>query len=227
LEPAGLLEEIQADIIITTHWRLRRVLRAESGEIALSVDNGEWKRKNRDIPLITMEWEIFGDPANKMRESAFGNSFLYHQLQGVRDSVEKEGELTEAAVQAVMYKGKPFSLTNELERFRLQLQENPHGLDAIALQAKQKEETLAFINMKLRMVSRDADKCELRERTDEESRQSADVLPSAATLEKLLRYESALQKKLYRAMNHLERLQRRRKGENVPAPVTMEISTGT
>jgi hypothetical protein len=41
-----------------------------------------------------------------------------------------------------------------------------------------------------------------------------------------MRYESILQKKLYRAMNHLERLQRRRQGENVPAPVAMEISTG-
>lgn len=57
-------------------------------------------------------------------------------------------------------------------------------------------------------------------------KQAADVLPSAETLDKLLRYETALQKKLFRAMNHLERLQRRRMGENIPAPVTMEISTG-
>ena len=30
------------DQIVTTHWRLRRALKAESGEIALSVDNGHW-----------------------------------------------------------------------------------------------------------------------------------------------------------------------------------------
>jgi hypothetical protein len=81
LKPMGLLEEIQADIIITTHWRLRRVLRAESGEIALSVDNGEWRRKNRDLSLMTTLWELSGDPVSKMRESAFGNSFLYHPIE--------------------------------------------------------------------------------------------------------------------------------------------------
>ena len=45
-----------------------------------------------------------------------------------------------------------------------------------------------------------------------------------AVLEKILRYEVALDRQLYRAMNHLERLQRRRAGENVPPPLTMEVS---
>ena len=59
---------------------------------------------------------------------------------------------------------------------------------------------------------------------DEAVRQAAAVLPSDATLEKILRYETALERQLFRAMNQLERLQRRRAGENIPAPLTMEIS---
>jgi len=55
-------------------------------------------------------------------------------------------------------------------------------------------------------------------------RQSAAVLPPADVLEKILRYETALERQLFRAMNQLERLQRRRLGENIPAPLTMEIS---
>jgi hypothetical protein len=50
------------------------------------------------------------------------------------------------------------------------------------------------------------------------------VLPSAEVLEKILRYETALERQLFRATNQLERLQRRRQGENIPAPLTMEIS---
>jgi predicted nucleic acid-binding Zn-ribbon protein len=140
--------------------------------------------------------------------------------------VEKEGELTEASIRSVIFRGKPYGLTNELEKLRLQLPQNPEGVDETALRTKRKEEALAFINRKLGIISWEEEKCELRENTDEQSHQAADVLPSANTLEKLLKYESALQKKLYRAMNHFERLQRRRKGENVPAPVAMEISTG-
>src|ERR1700734_1424503 len=33
LQPVGVLEEILADQIVTTHWRLRRALKAEAGEI--------------------------------------------------------------------------------------------------------------------------------------------------------------------------------------------------
>ena len=43
-------------------------------------------------------------------------------------------------------------------------------------------------------------------------------------LDKILRYEAALERQLYRAMNQLERLQRRRQGETIPAPLSMEIS---
>ncbi len=49
-------------------------------------------------------------------------------------------------------------------------------------------------------------------------------LPSAGATDKLLRYESHLDRQLYRAMDQLERLQRRRKGESVPPPVNINLS---
>ncbi len=114
LQPVGLREEILVEQIITTYWRLRRVLKAESGEIALSVDNGEWRRNHRDISMETMSWGLLGDPVLKMRDTAFGSRFLYHQLEAVRTSVEKEGQLTENAINSVIFHGKPYSLTREL-----------------------------------------------------------------------------------------------------------------
>src|ERR1044072_9439541 len=49
LEPVGPVEEMLVDQIVTAHWRLRRALTAESGEIALSVDGGQWERKTRSL----------------------------------------------------------------------------------------------------------------------------------------------------------------------------------
>jgi hypothetical protein len=46
-------------------------------------------------------------------------------------------------------------------------------------------------------------------------------LPPVDATDKLLRYEAHLDRQLYRAMDQLERLQRRRKGENVPPPVNI------
>ena len=50
-------------------------------------------------------------------------------------------------------------------------------------------------------------------------------IPSKAELDRLLRYEGAIERHLYKAMNQLERLQRMRSGDNVPAPVEVDVNT--
>ena len=60
--PVGPVEEMLVDQIITAHWRLRRALRAESGEIALSVDGGQGAQPGRS--------EIAGDVMASCRGSS-------------------------------------------------------------------------------------------------------------------------------------------------------------
>lgn len=94
------------------------------------------------------------------------------------------------------------------------------------LRENQRGMVLEFIKQKL--AGYEALSVQIAEREDKEetARQAANVLPSAPVLEKILRYESALERQLYRAMNQLERLQRRREGEDVPPPVTMQLARG-
>ena len=66
--------------------------------------------------------------------------------------------------------------------------------------------------------------CEKQEDAEEEERRLASTLPSVEKLDKILRYETTLERQLYRAMNQLERLQRRRMGEKVAPPIAMEVS---
>ena len=49
-------------------------------------------------------------------------------------------------------------------------------------------------------------------------------LPGKEAMEKLMRYESSNNRQLFQAVNQLERLQRQRKGELVPAPISVEVS---
>jgi hypothetical protein len=224
-KPMGPVEEMLVDQIVAAHWRLRRALKAESGEIALNVDGGQWEREHKNPALICMLWESYGDPVFSMRESALGNRVMENQLNEVRASVEKEGELTEAAIQsAVKYNGKPYGLTEDLEKLRSQLQSNPEGLEAAALRAKQKERALAFIDRKLNLISWSISHCEEHEENEAEARRAAAVLPSPEVLDKIMRYATFLERQLYRAMNQLERVQRMRLGEAVPPPLTMEVS---
>ena len=62
------------------------------------------------------------------------------------------------------------------------------------------------------------------EDSEEEARQAAAVLPAAETLEKILRYETKLERQMYRAMAQLERVQRMRGAETIPKPLSVEIS---
>jgi hypothetical protein len=224
LNPIGTQEEMLVDQIVTAYWRLRRALKAESGEIALSVDNGRWERTHHDIMSTTMLWGMSSDPVYSMRKSALGNFIMENQLKEVRASVEKEGELTEAAIQSVIFQGEPYSLTKDLEKLRSQSQQNPEGLEATALRTRQKEQALAFLDRKLRFIAREKFECEEYEAKEEEARQAAAVLPSPDMLDKIIRYSTMLERQLCRAMNQLERVQRRRQGEAVPPPLTLEVS---
>ena len=49
--------------------------------------------------------------------------------------------------------------------------------------------------------------------------------PFAKTsIDRILRYETTINRQLYQAVNQLERLQRLRKGDNVPAPLNVQVS---
>jgi len=52
-------------------------------------------------------------------------------------------------------------------------------------------------------------------------------IPSGLEQDKLLRYEAAIERQLYKALNQLERLQRMRLGDKVPAPIAVDIDVNT
>jgi hypothetical protein len=50
-------------------------------------------------------------------------------------------------------------------------------------------------------------------------------LPLDGDLDRILRYEASIQRQMANAINQLERLQRARKREHVPAPVSVQVSS--
>jgi hypothetical protein len=227
LQPAGPVEEMLVDQIVTAHWRLRRALRAESGEIALSVDTGQRRRKRgTDSILQWMKWTAFGDPIHAMEGSSVGCAVLADWLAELRLAVETEGSLTEEVIGklAARFGGKTNSLVSQLDAFRMN--EQAGRADARGQDAK-KAAALAFLDCKITEFQR-LRQCLIEEDLHEEqARQAAAVLPSGKVLDKILRYETKLERQLYRAIAQLERVQRLRNGEHVPAPLSVQISERT
>lgn len=58
-------------------------------------------------------------------------------------------------------------------------------------------------------------------------RKKMGCIPDTKDLDRLLKYEGAIERQFYRALNELERLQRLRRGVAVPAPVSLNVALHT
>jgi hypothetical protein len=220
-QPVGPVEEMLVDQIVTAQWRWRRALAAEAGEIALSVDGGQWQRRTQALKLTALTWQFEEEPMLRMSDSAFGNSFMANQLRRVRERVVTSGELTDEALAEVKFRGKPYRLTEVLEALRRRPPEHPEGLPPETRRQWQQEKILAYLDREIAQLAWSEARCKEREAQEEQARQAAATLPAVEVLEKIQRYETKLERQIFRAMAQLERLQRMRKGEAVPVPVAV------
>ena len=175
LNPVGPMEEMLVDQIVTTHWRLRRALTAESGEIALNVDEGWWRRENDNpLPLLLAlpplpgtEWLV-----TKLERSAGGCHYLIYCLNEVRQAVERDGELTEAVLTDFQkwLRDQAHDLGDKLQQFRAWLVTNPEKLEPEALRVRHKEEVLKYLARNIRHLEFLLERREQREDAEEAAR---------------------------------------------------------
>jgi hypothetical protein len=224
LNPVGPMEELLVDQIVTAYWRKLRALRAESGEIALSVDLGQWARRKIKDKWQVEQWGETGDFVRAMQESALGISIQASWLREICAQVEKEGTLKKKDIKEFVVTDQPNLIAQGLNNLRLKFAQIPNGEDQASRREECKKQALAYIDRQLTMRIWRQAACEKREKAEEESRQAAAVLPSPEVLDKILRYETKLDRQIYRAMSQLERLQRIRRGEAVPPPISMEVA---
>jgi hypothetical protein len=84
---------------------------------------------------------------------------------------------------------------------------------------KKRAAVVAYIDAHLESISGFKNYATQREDLALDAEARSFSLPPADASDKLLRYEAHLDRQLYRAMDQLERLQRQRRGENVPPPL--------
>jgi hypothetical protein len=225
LAPVGRIEEMLVDKIVTAWWRSRRALIAETGEIVKSVDGGRWRRSTKDpISLVTFLDETH-DASMAMTKSTQGLDYLKYILEKVREGMARDGELTEKMCEWVRrrFMDVPNAMTRALEEYRAKFLANADGLSPEELKETHQTAVERYIESMLMDYAQLSGERQNREEKEETAQQAADVLPSAEVLEKIMRYEGSLDRQLYRAMNQLERLQRRRGGESLSAPLMMDV----
>jgi len=222
LAPAGPLEETLVEHLASNRWRARRILIAESGEIAHSVDSGCRWREEHPLGLSP----DIGDMVTKFKRSAAGCECLIAFLEELRQDVKTEGGLTDQALKRFgdHFGGKPNVMTVKLKVFRAMRDGNRKGLKAEALRAEHAQPVLEYIMDEMAGLLSVLGPMREQDEKKEAALQAAAVLPDGKTLKKLWRYETALDRQFFRLLGQLERLQRMRRGEAVPPPLAMEVS---
>jgi hypothetical protein len=226
-EPVGLHEERDVQEIAKTTWRLKRVLRAENGELTKGM-NTYWSKireRREQFNRDRLEWEVMRVP-QKLAPNQ-GKKSLLEQVRDIDETIRK----LRGTIDGIDFvRGFVKSVREEIEKTETLSERNLGlilhclGMEAIDLSAMTKDDeeldildkeelemVLAFLDDQISILK--AQEQFLRTTLDGESSGTLDSLslPSPIASSNLLRYEAHLDRKLCRDTESLERRQTQRK----------------
>ena len=233
LEPEGRLEEILVDRIASCVWRLRRAQRAEVGEIRRGADSAEM-----DAMIATADLYDLALQGGKMSlvpgggggsyggliRTTLGIARIRKALKEMKGVVEEQGFLTEEALAVVadmcgVREGSlAFTLSGVSSIARDDLQEKDDEepstrRDDLSPEKCQKI-LLDLIDTETARLKNEAELVTEKEQLEWDAAVLARHLPSDEVLGKILRYETAIDRQMYRALKELRELQAARRARS-------------
>jgi len=233
LAAAGTLEEILVEKIAVAYWRLRRAYRYEVGLIRNELDTatddfyGEedwqhkkvneaddeidrkiaehkegieyWKKDKRDLTKMHKNGKPLEDIYDWEENWEYLCEDVCHLLPDDDDSDQMMGS---KGLREFLNNKEGWS-DDRIWKKLIELCDNaaePYKMEIASLE-KQKEKN----RLRLQVVRKLGN------------------IPSKHELDRLLRYEGAIERQLYKALNQLQRIQRLRAGDNVPPPVEVDL----
>jgi len=216
LRPRGPLERMLVEDLAASYWRLRRVLRCESGEIGKGLVTAPAEKREEQADRLRSDRRFTEAGVDNARDhlsnTSAGLRYLLQVLDSVGRKVELDGGLGEEALQLlVAHFGK-----------------EPDGFAAYCLRlsprrdqprSKEDEEAdgpqspwplLKALNEKKRELEQQLPATVQNEQHEWQSHLATLSLPSREATERIIRYETSIRRHLHRTLDLLERLQRGR-----------------
>jgi hypothetical protein len=191
---------------------------------------GFFGRENLADQIPRMEhWAALQRVQTTFRAHPSGLAYLHALLQNAKSEMARDGYLSEDTrgniwcefgfwdcvfALTCVYKGGPPAAKAD---------DRPAEVGDDKEAEKERADLVAFIDQRLERLGLFERFASEREQLTGDAEARAFSLPPADATDKILRYEAHLDRQLYRAMDQLERLQRQRKGENVPPPLNINL----
>jgi len=226
LDPVGPLEEMLVDRIVTAVWRMHRARHVESGEIALNLDD-QVKKPDEINPVITLLEAAVAtnreDVLSLLDKSIPGCEYVLAHLRDARAAIRRDEHLTPDTFHRLnsAFRNRAKTFAEALFQMAATLSKNPAKLDPAILLEEHQREVFNFLDRQIQYFEEILATRLLESQSDPgeaaRARQDAALLPSRYALEKILRYETVIERQVYQAMAQLEKLQSRRRANEPSA----------
>ncbi|MFH1716533.1 MAG: hypothetical protein ABIF19_04215 [Planctomycetota bacterium] len=235
LSPAGILEEMLVEKVAVAYWRLRRAYRYEVGLIRYELDTAsddfygkeDWQHKklNKTEEDIEQEIKEQREASEDWKKDKRDFTKMYRDGRSIEDTYEWEGNwqwLYDEVCDSLPDGHTEVPEPKELREFLIT---NAGWNDDNIWQKLIEicEKSIEHHDKEISGLEKQREKNKLRLQVIKK----LGNIPSKEELDRLLRYEGAIERQLYKALNQLERLQRLRAGDNVPPPVEVDIDVDT
>lgn len=223
-QPVGAAEELEVERIGVCWWRLKRAWRYESAEIdfassevavrAEEVDVRQFMRPELRSLLLLLE------SAGKEIKEIDGTRTISQELKEKLFAAHPRFREMWPNIQRIATQtAEEISAANEGVSLRLFKKRLSHAPDRQA----DLEKLIALTTTKLAVRTIESD-AKQRFESVLSSVWDQVAIPKSDALDKILRYGGAIERELGRASDRLERLQRRRKGELIPPPLSVRLT---
>lgn len=235
LNPVGAVEAMLVEKIAVCYWRLRRVLRAEVGQIRQRTDTFYYRREIQQAQELEVEDAgLFGVSVKgyeRLTRNSVGIKRLLGALTDAAGDIKRKGFIDENALLEVAESFEGSGLEVELEflnqciteECRERIAEEWGYEGELPSPDRCRKEMLRLIASKKRELKRMLQEAQAREKLEAQSALASFSIPSEDVIDKLLRYETVIERSLYRAIHELQRLQSARMGQSVAAPAVLDI----
>ena len=241
--PEGTIEEMLVEKVAVCLWRLRRAIRFESGMLREGLDS-IYENYERTLKWNNKDVNIF-DEYDALREE---QERIIRENQHCIKLLKNNLDLSQ------LHEDKDIGMTTYYFNLIVKEYTGDDWIDSDLPEEKFSEEEMTLEEMRTFVIKKDWTDDKLREnfiqqdidgieeakekiqqleglKKAEELRVSrlaqTKALISYNDVDKLIRYETAIERQLYRALNQLERLQRQRAGDSVPPPISVDVNSET
>jgi hypothetical protein len=210
-QPIGTAEELEVERLALCWWRLKRAWRYENAVncVALQASAGR---------ELATQRELYKQQDKK-------DQSIILQLKTAADEIEEKGEISREM------KDRIFAIDPGIESMWESRESEPEEKVADPTTSKMWQDLSSEERSSIRAVSTVYLRIDfieqvarLRSSADRENAIAKHVIPKDYELNRLLRYETAIERQLGRTVDRLERLQRRRQGEMIPPPVSVHLT---